>query len=69
MADFNLVSLEHKGRVEMQGEGGDLPVSVSSAWDLHNAAGSGTGKAMTLHCSHRGAVYNCYKHHDQNPSG
>lgn len=28
----------------MQGEGGDSPVSVSSAWDLHNAAGSGTGR-------------------------
>lgn len=58
MANFNLVPLEHKDcKVEMQGEGGDSPVSVSSA-----------GRAMMLHCTHRCAFYNCDKHHDQKPS-
>lgn len=69
MANFNLVSLEHKDcKVEMQGKGGDLPVSVSSAWELHKATGSEAGRAMMLRCTHRCAFYNCDKH-DQKPSG
>lgn len=70
MANFTLISLEHKDRrVEMQGKGGDSPVSVSSVWELHNATGGEAGRAMMLHCAHRFAFYNCDKHHDQKPSG